>query len=618
MIKLRLLSVAIFTSLLATQSFAQQISHDELIATGSPRLSAPQGSGLTARERMLDFIARSAAPLTPSPVTPSSAPTLAVPTPAEPSPAAPLALETAAAAAPVELATDINDIDISEPISTAPKSISEPAPQTSARHASLDTPASPAQIAGPQISGPQSFGFFTPAARYLAQRGGTSKPRLTLRYEVASKNATTAALGKNQIVDLVIGTDYAAISKTPDEMVIYDFKTNRILNYNPAAQTFTNASLYAAAYQNINTVSKMTEGGAKRKIAMSASEDLDAFYLESSLGYAAGDLGGKLSVQQSGGLINAKFDGESVFSATLNGPKLKDYKQAYSFISLLYHSEPIHPAILAELKDVRAAPNAMTITSYGPSYPRGKVFTWTLKSQISETSDFPLPPTAKSVIEVESVSPLGFVISEALAGRALGGQADPAALLTAINQRQSSGDSLSSWVSAQTLKDRMGGCERLSGLCRAIRSAEASSSADPDLASLIQAFKDIEQSSSRAAGISALIPMISAPDAPSVVLRRAGLALAKLPKSSAQSAGLGGLDAADLLSQAIARNPYDLLAYKGLSQVHAARNNFIESWDMNDALRAFPNVPSDLTAPINRAESKLSTRAPGFFPPVSR
>lgn len=607
MMKLRLLSVAALVWCLTVQGSFEAAAQDTVQDTVNAAASLPAQTSLTARERMLEFITRSSGS---APVVTAS-PVLAAPAPA---------------ALPIISEAEIIPETISEPIA-------DPAPHISPSLASLDAPIStaiptPAPISSAPsipstptpsaISGPQSFGFFTPAARYLAQRGGPSKPRLTLRYDVSSKNATTAVPGKSQIVDIVIGTDYAAISKTPDEMVIYDFKTQRILNYNPAEQTFTNASLYAAAYRNINTVNKMTEGGTKRSLAMSASDSLDAFFLESSLGYAAGDLGAKLSVQQSGGLINAEFDGESVFSATLNGPKLKDYKQAFSFIALLYHSEPIHPAILAELKEVRAAPNAMTIRSYGPSYPQGKIFTWTLKSQMSETSDFPLPPTAKSVTEVKSVSPLGFVISEAVAGRALGGQADPAHLLTAIKQRQSSGDSLSAWVSAQTLKDRLGGCERLAGLCSAIRSAEAGRSESPDLATLIEAFKDIDQPSSRANGISALIPLISAPDAPSVVLRRAGLALAKLPKSSAQAAGLGGLDAADLLRQAIARNPYDLQAYKGLSQVHAAQNDFIESWDMNDALRAFPNVPSALTAPINRAESKLASRAPGFFPPVSQ
>ena len=111
-------------------------------------------------------------------------------------------------------------------------------------------------------------------------------------------------------------------------------------------------------------------------------------------------------------------------------------------------------------------------------------------------------------------------------------------------------------------------------------------------------------------------PLISAPDAPSLVLRRAGLALAKTTKAQRAAAGLEAFDPEDLLSQAIARNPYDLLAYKGLAQLEAARGDFIQSWNINDTLRAFPNASDTLRGPIDKAEAQLTAVAPGFFPPV--
>ncbi len=474
-----------------------------------------------------------------------------------------------------------------------------------------------------RLAGPESYGFFTPARRYIAQRGQDPAPRLTLRYGVTTKNALTAAIGPKSTVDIIIGPDYAAISKRPDETIIYDFKTHRVLNINAAEKTFTNASLYAVAYRNIDSVTKMTEGGTKRTLKLGAGKlgaknTLDSFFLESALGYAAAPIGSALNVVQADGKITADFNDERVFSAMLNGPKLKDYRQAYSFIGLLYHSEPVHPAILAELKDVRAAPNALTFHSAGPKYPDGQIITWTLKSKISETGAFPLPANVKSVTERKSVSPMGFIIAEALSGRALGGAPDPASMLTAIKQRLDADDPLSAWVSAQSLKDRLSGCEALSGLCAALRKAEAGASDDPELATLVKAFKQLKSKSSRTAGLSALKPMMSALDAPSLVLRTAAIALAKTPKSELEEAGLSTIDPTDLLAQAIARNPYDLLAYQGLAQIRASRGDFIKSWDMNDTLRAFADVPPKLTAPINRAEAKLATRAPGFFPPVNK
>lgn len=466
--------------------------------------------------------------------------------------------------------------------------------------------------------GPESFGFFITARDYLAQRGQVPQPRLRLSYAVSRKNAKTAAAGESSTVDLIIGTDYAAISKTAGETVIYDFKEKRLLNVSKRDNTFTNASLYAAAYRSLDTVGKMTNGGKKRRLPLGAGVTLDAFYLESALGYAAGPNPSELSILQSGETLRAELGGKQIFSAAVDGPKLENFRQAYSFIGLLYHSEPVHPAILAELIEARAAPSAMTFHSYGPKIPEGEILSWTLTSKTAETAGFPLPAGAKSVVEGETVSPLGFVMSEAIAGRALGGRVDPRAALTVINQQLTRRDPLSAWVSAQSLKDSLGGCEQLAGLCRAISDAENQKSASSELTALIEGLSETKSKSTRIEGLSKLKPTLSAADAPSLVLRRAGLALAKTAPAEREAAGLSEFDPADLLTQAIARNPYDFLAYQGLAQLQAARGDFIQSWDINDALRAFSGVPQELRAPIDRAENQLSARAPGFFPPVER
>jgi len=452
----------------------------------------------------------------------------------------------------------------------------------------------------------------------VAERENSIVRDLSSTGALSRKNAKTAAAGESSTVDLIIGTDYAAISKTAGETVIYDFKEKRLLNVSKRDNTFTNASLYAAAYRSLDTVGKMTNGGKKRRLPLGAGVTLDAFYLESALGYAAGPNPSELSILQSGETLRAELGGKQIFSATVDGPKLENFRQAYSFIGLLYHSEPVHPAILAELIEARAAPSAMTFHSYGPKIPEGEILSWTLTSKTAERAGFPLPAGAKSVVEGETVSPLGFVMSEAIAGRALGGRVDPRAALTVINQQLTRRDPLSAWVSAQSLKDSLGGCEQLAGLCRAISDAENQKSASSELTALIEGLSETKSKSTRIEGLSKLKPTLSAADAPSLVLRRAGLALAKTAPAEREAAGLSEFDPADLLTQAIARNPYDFLAYQGLAQLQAARGDFIQSWDINDALRAFSGVPQELRAPIDRAENQLSARAPGFFPPVER
>ena len=360
----------------------------------------------------------------------------------------------------------------------------------------------------------------------------------------------------------------------------------------------------------------MTKNGTQRSLDLGGGKTLDSFFLESSLGHSASPLAGQLDVTQTAEKISANFKGKPVFSAALNGPKLDNIGMAYSFIGLLHHSEPVHPAILAELKDLGTAPNAMTFYSYGPKYPDGRIFSWTLKSKMSETGPFPLTASAKSIIEQKNVSPMGYVISEAIAGRALGGAPNPRQMLTAINLRLKADDPLSAWVSAQSLKDRLGGCSQLAGLCTAISKAQARSGESEELGRLINGFKGLESKVTRLGALIELKSSVDAVDAPSLVLRKMAVNLSKTSKAELEAAGLGAMDPAQMLRQAIARNPYDPLAYQGLAQILAARGEFIQSWDMNDALRAFPEVPAALTTPIGRAEAKLAARAPGYFPPV--
>lgn len=587
----------------------------------------------TARERVLDYVVRTG-PVATQP----ESPTLDIPlAPGAASPAVDMSASESISDAPIIKDMPIETVRApdSEPV---PEPELEPEPEIITEDVnSVETPddeiistATPIIVnditddANPEPAaeitstreGPKSFGFFTSAGDYLAQRGNVDAPRLTMRYEVSRKNAKTAVPGKSSSVEIMVGPDYAAISKSFDELVIYDFKTKRLLNLTKSTGQFTNASLYAASYRAIDTVSKMTKGGEMRQLPLRKDITLNAFYLESALGYSAAPNVEGLSISQLDETITAELSGEKVFSASLNGPELDDYRQAYSFISLLYHNEAVHPAILAEIKDLRRAPNAMTLHSYGPKMPDGEIISWRLKSKMVERAAFPLPSSAKSVLEGSDVSPLGFVIYEALAGRAMGGAVDPQAAMTVINGQIDSGQYLSAWISAQSLKDRLGGCERLSGLCKAISTARDKGAGDSELTALVKALKDAETKRLRTTGLVALKPMINAPDAPSLVLRRAGLALAKTSVAERKAVDLSGLDPADLLRQAIARNPYDLLAYQCLAQVFAARGDFIQSWDMNDALRAFPDVPQRLRSPIDKAEQKLERRAPGFFPPV--
>ena len=521
-----------------------------------------------------------------------------------------------------------------------PETLDEPLSETSVEAPrppiSIDIPLPSTGITFEPAAG--RYGFFQTASDYLAARGEAAGPQLKLRYRVVKSDGVTGISSAPERVNVLLGADYAAIIRDDSPMKIFDFKTRRLLSLTAdAPEHFTNVSLYAARYKNINTVRRMTNGGKRRILdgpqntlnrdnmplsAIAKPKGLNAFYLESSLGWAAAPLpsgsDGKpsLTLETVDRVTTANFAGKDVFTGKFNGPDFDITSQGYSLMSLFYHISPVHPEILANLTTVSAAPTYLKMYTESPNAPSGQIESWTLTDTVADVAPFPLPSTALSVTELDAVSPLAFVMTEALHGRALGGPPDPAATLSAMEDRLEAGDVLAVWLSARAMSERMGGCEALDGLCAMVARARNAGMDDEDLQNLITAFDDVNQPNKRIGALMTLQEAVADPDAPGIVLRTTALGLAKLKRNQIVTAGLSDLKAETLLTQAIAKDPYDYAAYQGLSQVYAARGAFIESWDMSDALRAFPDAPDVMTAPFERAEQTLSRGAPGFFPPL--
>jgi len=130
--------------------------------------------------------------------------------------------------------TITSEPDSSEIIATSPDNVLTQAEREDSIVRDFTNVSRPSSGLSLATTGPESFGFFISARDYLAQRGQAQKPRLTLRYDVTRKNAKTAVPGNSSTVDIIIGTDYAAISKSSDKIVIYDFKEKRLLTISPS------------------------------------------------------------------------------------------------------------------------------------------------------------------------------------------------------------------------------------------------------------------------------------------------------------------------------------------------------------------------------------------------
>ncbi len=459
--------------------------------------------------------------------------------------------------------------------------------------------------------------FYVTAAEYRASREVKAQ-HIALTYTVSAANAKSGLKVPDRTVKILIGPDYAA-SVQDEETRIYDFRTARLLTVRKAedALEFDNISLYAAAYKNVDTVNRATRSGALESIKIGPALSLDSFWLEASMGWTARTDFNTLSAERSGANVTAAYDGKTILTLDLSGPELPSESHMRNLFAFWHHNTAIHPAILTEIGRPERAPKSMVLTSVSPNVPDGLITKWTLTEARTEKADFPLPEAAKSVLEKDTVSPLAFVIAAAAKGDNVPGWVSNSQLREDMHKQREARKDFEAWLTGKILADRLGGCENDPALlCEDIKDFESGAKPETDLAKLPKIIAQTEVKSTRADAFEALMPYVKDEIAPAFLVKIAGQTRARI-KSSALTPKLQAVRAGSLLEEALAKNPYDPEIYQSLAQVYAAEGRFAESWDIYDAMRGLKNVPSALTAPINRAEGSIKARAPGFFAPLT-
>lgn len=474
--------------------------------------------------------------------------------------------------------------------------------------------------------------FYLSAKQYRELRGGEKHQQLILDYEVATGALEDGADALTENIRLRIGSDYASVTG-PKSQKIYDFKLNRFIEIKAATTTesetgtalhFDNTSLYAKAYRNISTVRQATQNGQKRRIQTSKDQEIDSFWLESSMSWAAAKLATPVEIKSTESTMLAVWDGMSVVSVKFEGDPYKDLAYKNTLFAFAHHVWPIHPNILVKFYDYNSPPNALEMISYGPAQPKGQKQRWTLKNREIVNGVFPLPLEALSVVERRPVSPLVYVISEAVENRAMGGMASLATLKTTFLQAKADNDKLSQWLAGQrynAYSDKCGNdgddpvCDALAELTEASKFA-AIGAIDPKtktLSDYVGATEMTKFKKSRGTALFTLQPYLDDADTPAFILRTAAMARASMKKSEVEKAGLGAIQADALLKQALAKDPYDPHTYVGLAQVYAANGAYEQSWDIYDVLRAAIPTAGAVPLRVDQAEVKLLTTGPGYF-----
>lgn len=461
----------------------------------------------------------------------------------------------------------------------------------------------------------QPLAFYMTAADYLTARGGGTDTQLVLNYTISVASAKSGLKVPPRTLELIIGPDYASVKKG-DNVEIFDFKTNRFLRLEKVDDTpfFTNVSIFPAAYKAYNTVKASTKDGKLDQITIGPNAALDAFWLESSMGWAARSSFPELTVKREGQEVSTSYKGRVPFTASFTGPELPSDAHMRVLMTYWLHDIPIHPAILPQIGRPDRAPKSLQILSFSPKFPEGLISDWTLTKSETRESPFPLNADLKNSLEAKQGTALSYIISGAVEGSPITPMLSDKELKENIRREREAGNNFAVWQISQSLAARQGGCENSRmPLCSDIKSLEAIQKSDSDIARLSRILSDIDRPPSRLTALEALFPYIKDGTAPAFMVKKAGQARSKIRTNVIKSEALKNIRADHLLEQALMKDPKDPEVYLNLAQVYAAQDRFAESWDLQDALRRLPDVPEKLTKPINTVEATLKEVAPGFF-----
>ncbi len=461
-----------------------------------------------------------------------------------------------------------------------------------------------------------TFPYYLTASDYLAARDVSKGPALKLSYSVTKEDLKLSLPLLPSTTTLQIGTDYAAITRN-NSTTIYDFNTRRKLSLRGGDKpVFTSQSLFADALKDVSVVNKNTNKGQLSAIQLSKDKTLDAFWLESGVGWTARDISDSIKIEQSETEIQVTYDTQQVLGMALSGPEITDPGILISMMALWHQSWPIHPAILAELEPIRQAPEKIETLSFSPSEINGVRTRWTLTALDHGEMEFPLSQDTPNLVHTPEASPLAYVISQAANNNALDGRPSLDDLRDQIFKTSNDGNWLGAWQAAQSLARRQGGCENDPAiLCDDIKSIEERAEEGSTFSQILAA-RTAASSDARLSALLDLLPATEAADTPVAALKTAGVLRSKLKTSLSDK--LKPVSAGLLLEKALVKAPYDPEIYLTLSQIYAAQGRYVESWDMLDALRAMPDVDPSYFKSVDQVEKSLLARAPGYFGPQNR
>lgn len=421
---------------------------------------------------------------------------------------------------------------------------------------------------------------------------------------------------------ILLGPDFAYVMRDSIQR-LYDFRQNRTLTFDPDRSTFRNENAYALVYRDILTVRELTENGSRSAIPFGPDFSLDAFWLESAMGWSARENAAGLKISRSDdGLFSATFNNIDVFRLREDPVLTEDDEdsavtlssaQATSFKKLAAHHLPIHPEIMDKWDIGAVPPSRMTLTSRSPTQPEGHGEIWQLRPG-AKAGYFKLPfpdglspeekhPWAKEALNEIRANPLG---------------APKKAAETYIQETQDflgSGNLVMAWMTGREYVQRTGDCldtQDHPDMCALIDETQSHGAYNAAFRNFIVAWLGLagEQSDR---SIQELAYWMRNNDVPTLIKHRMAVHLSELSAAKRTELGVDDFDPDIMLKEAALEAPASPQIYIDLAKSFADNGDYIRAWDMYDFMRTVLPARGKLKNPAADTESQIEELAPDHF-----